>query len=269
MKLNYKLFFLLLIILTSCAKKLTENELPKVKREKTQNLLATLDSLSQIRPKTFYSKISTKYQDTTRNISVKTSLRMVADSAINMIVTYAAIPVVNAVITPDSVKVVNKKEKCVVRADMAFIQENFGVEFSFRNIEEMILGIPLDYDTTQKYFQIHEPYRYVISSHRKRKIKKNERLEKQEESVAVKYFINREKNQLEGLEIISASDTTSIYVSYTTRQLIGGINVPEIVSINVISPRNNLLMELSYEKVTVNEPVELYFIVPEDYEICE
>ena len=194
---------------------------------------------------------------------------MVADSAINMIVTYAAIPVVNALISKDSVQVVNKREKCVVRTDMAFIRENFGVDFTFRNIEEMILGIPLDYDTTQKYFQIHEPFRYVISSHRKRQMRKNDRLEKQEESVAIKYFINREKNQLEGLEIISASDTTNIYVSYVSRQFINGINVPDKVSITVVSPRNNLLMELSYEKATVNEPVELYFIVPEDYEECE
>lgn len=248
---------------------MTESDLPKVKRVKTPELLTVLDSLSRVRPHTFYTKISTRFTDTTRSISFKTSLRMVADSAINTIITYAAIPVVNALITPDSVTVVNKRDKCVSRADMNYLRENFGVDFSFKNIEEMILGIPLDYDTTQKYFQIHEYSRYVISSHRKRKLKKTDRLGRTEDDVAVKYFINREKNQLEGLEVISASDTTSIEVQYVTRQSVNGMNIPDQVIIRVISPRNNLLMELSYEKAEVNEPVELYFIIPEGYEDCE
>ena len=266
---NYKLLFIGLILLSSCAKRLTETAFPKVKRVKTPELVSKLDSLSKIRPDSFYSKISTKYIDTTHSISVKTSLRMISDSALNMIVTYAAIPVVNAIITKDSLKVVNKREKCLVLTDMEFIKDKFGVDFTFKNLEEIILGIPLDYDTTQKYFQINDPHRHIISSHRKRRLRNNDRLVKDDDDVAVEYFINANLKQLDGLKIISASDTTSIDVSYKTWQFVNGINVPEEVIIRVSAPRNNLLMELTYSKVALNEPVELYFIVPEGYEECE
>lgn len=269
MKKNNFLFLFVIILLSSCAKKLTESDLPKVKHQKTQDLLNVLDSLARDRPATFYSKISTKYSDNNRNLSVKTSLRMISDSAINTIVTYAGFPVVNALITKDSLLVANKKDKCLVQTDMEFLKENFGVDFTFKNLEEIIFGLPLDYDTTQKYFQIREPFRYVISSVRKRKLKKTERLLRTEEDVAVRYFINRDLNHIDGLEITSPSDTTVITVNYLTRQLVNGFNLPEEVTIQVNSPRNNLLIELTYTKIEVNEPTELYFIVPEDYEECK
>ncbi len=270
MKLNKSIAFLgVLLVLASCAKKLTETDLPKVKREKTQDLIDVLDSLSKDKPQTFYTKISTKYEDSTQSRSFKTSLRMVLDSALNMIVTWNGIPVANALITPDSLLVVNKREKCVVRTDMVFIQENFGVDFSFANIEELLMGVPLDFDTTQKYFQIHEPFQYVIASHKKRKMKRNERLMKEDRDVAISYIINRDASQLDGIRIISATDSTTITISYLSRQFVGGKNVPNEVKIHINTPRQNLLIEMSYTKPEVNEPQEMYFIVPEGYEVCE
>ncbi|MGJ8660956.1 MAG: DUF4292 domain-containing protein [Bacteroidota bacterium] len=265
----FKLFLIVSLALTACAKKLTETDMVKVKRVKTNVLLSNMDSLSRVRPTFFYSKIATKFSDTTRNFSFKTSLRMNIDTAINAIITYAAIPVVNSLITKDSLTVVNKRDKCVSRADMEFIKENFGVDFSFKNIEELLLGIPLDYDTMQKYFQIHDPYQYIVSSHRKRKMKKADRLERQENDVAIKYFLSNDMKQLKGMEILSPSDTASIYVDYLSRQLVGGMNVPDKVNIKVVTARNNLFISLSYDKVEVNEPQPLYFIVPEGYEDCE
>lgn len=268
----------LLGLLTSCAKKLTEGEgRTKVKRVKTAELLRTMDSLSKSAPTTFYSKISTKFKDTTSNVSFKNSVRLISDSAMNCIITYASIPVVNALVSSDSLSVVNKKDKCVVRADLKFIRENFGVDFSFRNIEELIYGLPLDYDTTVKYFQIHESSRYVISSHRKMKIKrldkkdkeKEREKEKDDEPIIFKYFLDSSATVLEGMEIFSPADTTTITVKYLKRQLIDSFFMPEEVEIQINLPRNNIFMEMSYNKIEVNQPQELYFIIPEGYEDCE
>lgn len=270
MKPNKTFIFLgLLLVFASCAKKLTESDLPKVKRQKTQDLVAVLDSLSRDKVKTFYTKIATKYEDSTQSRSFKTSLRMIKDSAINTIIKWGVVPIGNALISKDSLHFVDKRAKCLVRSNMALLRDNFGVDFTYKNIEEVILGIPLDYDIDQKYFQIHEPHRYIVSSHKKRKLKKNERLLKNDRDVAIEYFINSSLNQLDGLKILSATDSTTINVSYLSRQLIAGINVPKDVTIQISTPRKNLFIEMTYTKVKVNEPIELYFIVPEGYEECE
>jgi hypothetical protein len=100
--------------LSSCAPKvgsdlMNGDKLPKIK---DKELVDRLDSLSKIEPRTFYSKLDINYKDSTTDISFKTSLKIVADSAISAIITYARIPIVTAMVTKDTITVVNKREKC-------------------------------------------------------------------------------------------------------------------------------------------------------------
>jgi len=97
----------------------------------------------------------------------------------------------------------------------------------------------------------------------------NSKIRMRENDVAIKYFLTNDTKQLKGMEILSPSDTASIYIDYLSRQNVGGMNVPQEVVIKVITARNNLLITLSYDRVEVNEPQPLYFIVPEGYEDCE
>lgn len=173
---NKLYFFILTILLVACSS--TEKviqETVKLERRKTNDLIANLDSLSAIRPNFFYAKISTDFQDTNSNLKFKTSLRMVKDSAMNLLFTYAKIPVANAIISTDSITIVNKKNKCFIHEDLGYIKETFGLDFVYQNLEELFLGLPIDFSLDQKYFQIHESNFYVISSHRKHKIKRTEK----------------------------------------------------------------------------------------------
>jgi len=261
------------LLLFSCAKKLTETDQEKLPRRKTQELISLMDSLSHQKPDFFYTKIATDFSDTNRNISFKTSIRMVKDSAINTLITYATLPVINSIISPDTVKIVNKRDKCYIIQSLDYIKENFGIDFNYRNLEELILGMPLDYDTTQKYFQIHDPYNYTISSHKKREIKRfdrNERLvEREGEEIIVKYLLADDLTGLKGMFIESPSDTTSIKVDYLTREMVDGYNVPKEVYIKIISPRNQMIIEMRYDKIEINQPQPLFFVIPEGYEMCE
>ena len=78
-----------MLFLFSCAKQLTDTQQEKLPRKKTVELMEVMDSLSHRKPDFFYTKISTNFSDTTRNINFKTSIRMVKDSAINTLITYA------------------------------------------------------------------------------------------------------------------------------------------------------------------------------------
>lgn len=268
-----KLFFLIgpMILLFSCAKKLTELDQEKLQRKKTQDLIEVLDSLSHKKPSFFYTKIGTDFSDTNRNISFKTSIRMVRDSAINTLITYAKIPMINSIITNDTVKIVNKRDKCYIIQSLSYIKENFGIDFNYRNLEELILGMPLDYDATQKYFQIHDPYNYTISSHKKRDIKRvdrNERMQEKED-VLIKYFLTNDAHGLKGMFIESPTDSTTIQVDYLTREMVQGYSIPKDVYIQITSPRNQMRLILSYDKAEIDQVQPLFLVIPEGYEKCE
>ena len=105
-----------LLWLGSCAPKFVtsiDETLPqeKLPKKKDKELVETLDSLALIKPKSFYSKLSVDYKDTTREISFKTSLKIVSDSAVNAIITYAKIPIVTTMKTMETIIVVNRTDK--------------------------------------------------------------------------------------------------------------------------------------------------------------
>jgi hypothetical protein len=246
-----------------------------------------MDSLSTIRPDSFYTKIKCHFSDTNRRISFKTSIRSIRDSIINPIITYAGIPIVNSIIRRDSLFISNRKDKCAIRTTMSYIKESFGVDFDYRNIEELLLGLPVAYDTTQKYFQINDPYNYIISSHRKRKIKKenknkqhdrdnnlnfrkdrNDGNEESEDNVMIRYYIHPSLKSISRLVIDSPEDTTHISVDYIDRDTVGTYLLPREMIIDIVTARNHIVLTMDYDKTEVNTPQEIYFVIPEEYGDC-
>ncbi len=266
---NIKILFVIFILgfTYSCAKKNTPENLVKLERKKDKELLDVMDSLKTIQPRTFYSKIATKYKDTTQSIGFKTSMRMVQDSAMNFIITYLGIAVANSVITNDTLTVVNKKDKCFIIQDLKYIKENFGVDFTFTNLEELFLGRPLDYDPEVKYFQINDNFNYIISSHRKRAAKKIDK--KDLEEIVIKYYLRDDLKGIKRTIVESPSDSTTINIYYKEHQLVDNYLVPKEVYVTISGPNNNIVLELNYEKVAINEEQTLFLVIPEGYEACK
>jgi hypothetical protein len=256
-------------VLSSCSPKVVSDvmngeKLPKIK---DKVLVDRLDSLSKIEPKTFYSKLDINYKDSTTDISFKTSLKIVADSAISAIITYARIPIVTAMVTTDTITVVNKREKCYTVQSLDYLKSTFGVDFTYENMEELFLGKPLDYNIDQKYFVDHDPYHYSISTHKKRDKKRMDRRPK--EDIVLNYILSDDAKFLQQTMIKSPSDSTEITVIYEERQNVNGINVPKVVHMHIKAKNKGIYIKMDYEKVEINEPQELIIVIPEKYEKCK
>ncbi|MGV3610868.1 MAG: DUF4292 domain-containing protein [Fluviicola sp.] len=285
----------LLVILASCARRPVADKPIKLEKRKTSELIQAMDSLSGIRPNSFYTKIKCHFSDTNRRVSFKTSIRAIKDSIINPIITYAGIPIVNSLIRLDSLFISNRKDKCAIRTNMGYIKESFGVDFDFRNIEELLLGLPVAYDTTQKYFQINDPYHYIISSHRKRIIRResrddntnnrnnnrhdrdnNPRRERngigndnnEEDNVIIRYFIDPSLKSIQKMVIDSPEDTTHISIDYLSRDTVDTYLLPKEVVIDIVTARNHIVLTMDYDKTEINTPQEIYFVIPEEYGTC-
>lgn len=301
MRLFFKLAFFVILpaLVVSCSPKLHPKDQVKVERRKTNELIATLDSLSQQRPQYFYSKIKCEYSDTNTSKSFKTSVRLVKDSAVNALITFATIPIINSLIRPDSVIITNRQDKCFIKRDLNFIKEQFGVSFDYRNIEELFLGLPIGFDTTQRYFQIHDPYNYILSSHKKREIRRelkdkperdkpdrdrdrdrdrehprredreNNNEQSDEEDVILKYYLAADLRSLTRISVDSPEDTTSIDIQYISRDSIENYLVPDLVLITILTPRNRMVINLDYDRTEINVPQEIRFIIPEEYGECK
>ena len=240
-------------ILFSCSKKLSDvvmvEQAPVITKEK--ELIHRLDSLSHVKTKTFYSKLNVDYADSSQEISFKTSLKIIGDSAINTIISYLNIPIVIASINKDSVTVVNKRERCYSVKTLDYFKELIGINLELQNLEELFMGRPIYFDTIRPVFLSSDKPLNIITS----KISRGQK----DDDILINYIFNGASDNLSGTEIISSADETSVTINYLSRQLVNGINVPFETEILIITKQNRLFIRMRYDKVEINEPLELIY----------
>lgn len=243
----------------SCGKKLSggQDKLPKIKEER---LIEVLDSIHRSGLSFLSARIDTKYADSKQNVSFKTSLKIDRDSAVHALITYAGIPIVTAMITNDSVKISNKREKCYVLRDLDFFRAQFGVGFSYRDLEELLLGRPLRFNPEQEYFLIHDPYNYSISTQKEGG---------NEGELLISYHLTPDLKHLKRVEITSFRDEVSITVNYHDYGTDPVFSAPRTVSVQVKSPKNEIFLTMTYDKVELNVPKEMVIVIPDSYESCK
>ncbi|MEX1190865.1 MAG: DUF4292 domain-containing protein [Brumimicrobium sp.] len=258
-----------LFLLVSCGNRKQDFEentekLPKVKESV---LIDRLDSLSKQRPEHFYTKLSSHYSDSEYKISFKTSIRLRADSALHALITYARIPIYNTMVTPDTLTIVDKRNNCFIKEDMLYLKNTFDVDFQHANIEELILGMPIGWDSDEEYYRIKDSYNYIISSHNKRKLRRQNKDDSGD--VYIQYYLSKDSKNLERIIVDSPDDTTTINVRYFDREMNNGYNVPLSGNIIVETPRDTIDISFDYNKTSVNDPRVLYLAIPNRYEKCE
>jgi hypothetical protein len=254
-------------LFTSCSKSIVAARSERLPKKKDVVLKTVLDSLSVIEFDYFYTKMSTKYSDSVQNASFKNSIRIVHDSAISSVITFARIPILSAIVTHDSIRVINKRKKCYVQNSLDFFKKEFDVEFNYKNFEELFFGMPIAYSAEKKYFRVNDPFSYTVCSHRKRDIKRNER--KNEMEIIMFYTLTDDLRHLKSMRIESPSKDAFINIDYISRGNVGGYFVPKEVDINIESTNQTIKVNLNYRKTRVNSREQIQFVIPENYVKCE
>lgn len=256
----------LLVFTVACSKITTPPGYEKPERKRTLELVDKLDDLSAVEWDFLSTKINTKFVSKEQKQNFKTTLKMKRDSLLNATITFAAIPIINAILSPDSLKVVNKKDKCYILEDLQFLKRKFEIPFEFIQVEELLLGLPLAWDRESRYHQLDDLFYYVISSHRKRFVNKREA--KSEDDILIRYFLSPKTMELSKILLDSPQDTTSITIQYFDRYNDGGFPLPQRTEINIFTPRDTISIELKFQKPEIEKEKVIFLTIPENYEKC-
>lgn len=267
----------IVVLAVSCAPRELAEKPVRLEKKKEKELIAALDSIHQLRPNTLFTKIKSSYSDTAKSISFKTTIRLVKDSFADVIISKMNLPVASALITTDSISIANKLQKCFIQKDLSYFKEIFQVDFNYQNLEELLLGLPIGFDTTQKYFQINDPFQYLISSVKKKDFRRefrnrNDRnrnnRRNDDNNVVFVYQLASDLKSIKRMSLNSPNDTTSIEINYLSRDSIDTFLLPNEVSVVIKTPRNRIVIDLDYGSTSVNELQEILFTIPEGYETC-
>lgn len=267
----------IVVLAASCAPRELAEKPVRLEKKKEKELIAALDSIHQLRPNTLFTKIKSSYSDTAKSISFKTTIRLVKDSFADVIISKMNLPVASALITTDSISIANKLQKCLIQKDLSYFKEIFQVDFNYQNLEELLLGLPIGFDTTQRYFQINDPFQYLISSVKKKELRRelrnrNDRnrnnRRNDDNNVVFVYQLASDLKSIKRMSLNSPNDTTSIEINYLSRDSIDTYLLPNEVSVVIKTPRNRIVIDLDYGSTSVNERQEILFTIPEGYETC-
>ena len=265
--------FCLVLIIQACGNRQHENNEGRIKKMSDKDLL---DSLLVLQNEPFdflYTKIGVDIEGTNQNASFKTSVKMRVDSAFSGTVTYASIVGMTYLVTQDSAMYTDKTKKCYRAETLSYLTGIFGTEIDYEFFQSLILGEPLGIDSTIKYKQISDKNNYIISSHKKRKIKTfNEDPDKaQEDDIIIQYYLNPSNFELDRILVNVPGDTVQITIDYKERKSYDDFdfNFPENTEIKVVTPRDSTQIFLNYGSIKLNEPKKILLNIPDSYVECE
>jgi hypothetical protein len=209
---------------------------------------------SRVRYQTFSAKVKVDYADSRdKSLEFNAFIRIRRDSAIwASIVAALGVEAFRVLITPDSVRIMDKLEKTVRYAAAAELQEITQLPFDFHALQELIVGNPIGPDTTATLRQqeatalldyLQGGFRHLLTYDTAGPVLRTQRLDETDP------LRNR-----------------SAILSFDQYQEKSGRNFPNLRRLT-LSDRQKVDIRLDFRQVDFDLPVAFPFSVPRNYKL--
>lgn len=250
---------LFLLMTAACSKKTSvinaqplENE--QLSPEKESLRSPVLDSIHGQVWRWYYGKFSVNYADKDRKLSVKLSLKCANDSAANALISFAGIPFINSLITQDKLVYLNKKDRCYGEQPISSLKKLLGIELSLDNLQELFLGLPVAYTTTNSLHLLTDQRIDTVT------------YLQTDSALTVRYSYQKKTNRIVE-QILQLSDGRRMNITYLSWNE-GRIATPSSTVINVVDNGNESTVKLMVDRFELNVPQDISLEIPADYEKC-
>lgn len=206
--------------------------------------------------KTFSAKIKVEYTDKDgKGPDLTVFARIVKDSAIWLSInaTIFSYEAFRVLVTPDSVKVLNKKEKEYQLRSVSYLQELIQLPFDFKTLQDLIIGNPVYLDSNIISFKKNENNVLLLSSG---KLFKN-LLTLSDGS----YQLQHSK-----LDDVNAARNRTCDLTYSNYEKKNGIDFATQRKISV-AEKSRLDVDMDFKQYDFNESFSLPFAIPKNYKL--
>jgi hypothetical protein len=210
-------------------------------------------------------KIKTKYKTSAgESQSFKTYLRIRKDSAIWATVTFLNVPVMTAILTPDSVKILNKKDKKYFLGTFDYITQFVKTPIDYYQIQNLLVGNPISLDTNKPHYIVEIDSDIYLSSMKKSKLEPILKGDEEHFGWIYRYWIN---------ELYSPGKTilnnpgygNSLTIEQTDYKRIDNYPFPNKTDATFTSNKDTIEIKLNYSRIKTNESEEMPFEITPKY----
>jgi len=221
--------------------------------------------------------------------SFKAQIRNVRDSATWVSVVPAlGIEVARILLTPDSMKVMDKMADQYFVGDTAAARDRFGLQPSLALLQQALLGKAIGLDPLEKYRSDREDGQYVLTSREKRRfiraaedispgdtlggrdmgerrLERTLRKAEEREAIVMRYWIDPDDFRVTRLQIADLARDQTADVRYEER---GGADVghlPTRIRLTLSEPGRQASGTLDLSKITLGTPPQMSFRIPDKF----
>lgn len=204
--------------------------------------------------KTFSAKIKVETQDGNgKNPDITAVVRIVKDSAIwiSLSATFLNLEVYRALITKDSVILMDKREKTVQYRSLDYLQEVTKIPFDFKTLQDLLVGNPVFFNIENAVFKKSDNYILVNSS---------------DANFKNLLTLTADNNLLYRIKLddIDISRNRTASMSYAEYENTNNISFSTYREIS-ISEKNKLDVQMKYKQFDFNKELSVGFSIPKNY----
>lgn len=208
------------------------------------------------------AKINTRFKSREKqNLIFGTFIKMHKDSTIHATISVLGIPMVVALITPDSLKFINKKDQKYFEGNFSYVSQLLKTEITFGQIQDLLVGNPIRMDSNTNHYLIQKEKDFYISSLSQNELDKMESNGKWQ----VKFWINELFKAGKTL-VTNDSTNTRIEIFQADYKKNSGNLFPNRTKAVIVTPKDSISIHLNYQRVKINTNVEYDYSVPSHYE---
>lgn len=233
------------LIVSSPIKAAAENTTNSEKLQAINSAQLPFNTLS-IKGKAYFA-IGKNSNDATMNFRIK------KDKLIWVSVSVPVIgEVARALITPDSLKVINKVDATFTLKPFSFIQSFGNDQINFNTLQSILAGNAIKEFSNEDATIMSNGNQTVLSGLIK--------------SLNYKSTFN-DRNKVISTTVKDVNHDKNLVISYSDFYSLAGFDMPYAVIVNTESDNRNINVNLRYSKITINEPLEFPFSIPSRYSL--
>lgn len=166
----------------------------------------------------------------------------------------AGLEVARALITPDSVKIMNKLEGTYLKKPFSYLYEYASNQINFNTLEDIFAGNPVKETVTEKSNLSIKGKQPVLSG--------------MLESLAYQIMFN-EKDKVVQTILKDERALQSLVISYGDFIKVQDQDFPHLVNIRSRADRKSIVIDLKYNRVALNETLDMPFSVPRRFTLID
>jgi hypothetical protein len=267
-------YFFLTLFIISCKpkKELSKKEI----KDLIEEVYTTEQIITKLKENEFQFdglsiKANIEYNADGKKNSFKSTLRIKKDSAIWVSITpIMGIEVARALITPDTVLMVDRIHATYFSGSFNYINQLFNVDLDFKMLQSLLIGNSIDFEENEKIFSQIDKHMLFLGTTKKRRVKKAIKKDKEsklkEDNQSI--WLDPQTFKIKELFVTDLRSEQSFRANYSNHQKVENQMFPFTTRF-FISSNQNAYLGVEVSKVTLEKELNMPFSIPEKYEPVE